>query len=119
MRTVSTLLALAATAVALTTAAPGAMAAPDTGSASGSSSGCGPRSYADQVFLRKSYFDEESCGVQDAAIELAQSECRWLDTYGNSAHNRIMLAESTGDTLDYPYIFLDAAITAYCPQYQH
>ncbi|WP_068057207.1 DUF732 domain-containing protein [Nocardia xishanensis] len=118
MRTVSTLLAIGATAIALTAAAPNTMAAPDTGSASGSSSGCGPRSDADRLFLRESYHDEESCEVQEAAIWLALSECRWLDAHGNSAHNQIVLAEDTSDTLQYPYIFLDAAIAAYCPQHQ-
>ncbi|MFJ4657945.1 DUF732 domain-containing protein [Nocardia sp. NPDC088792] len=117
-RTVSTLLAASATAAALSTVAPAALAAPDTGSASGSSSpGCGPRSAADRRFLHASYEDEHSCSVQDAAIHLAKSQCQWLDAYGNSAHNQIVLAEKGRDTLDYPYTFLDAAIRAYCPQY--
>ncbi|SNY86059.1 Protein of unknown function [Nocardia amikacinitolerans] len=118
MRTISTLLAIGATTVALTAAAPSALAAPDTGSAGGSSSGCGPRSSADRLFLSKSHHEDESCEVQDAAIQLALSECRWLDSHGNSAHNQILVAERTSDTLEYPYTFLDAAITAYCPQHQ-
>ncbi|MET7767452.1 DUF732 domain-containing protein [Nocardia sp. NPDC005366] len=117
-RTVSTLLALGATAV-LTAAAPVALAAPDSGSAGGSSSsGCGPRTNSDRRFLRESYQTDESCGVQDSAIELAQAECRWLDVYGNSIHNQIVLAEKTRGSVDYPYLFLDAAINAYCPRHR-
>ncbi|MEV0336120.1 DUF732 domain-containing protein [Nocardia sp. NPDC050717] len=118
MRTLPTLLVIGATALTLTAVAPSAAAAPNTGSAGGSSSGCGPRSDADRLFLRESYFDREDCDVQDAGIRLAQSECRWLDAHGNSAANRIELAESTEDTLEYPFTFLAAAIEAYCPQYQ-
>ncbi|MTE14137.1 DUF732 domain-containing protein [Nocardia aurantiaca] len=119
MRTLSTLLAASATAVALSAAAPAALAAPDTGSSSGSSSpGCGPRSTADLHFLRGSHEDEHTCSVQDAAIGLAKSQCQWLDAYGNSAHNQIVLAEKARGTLKYPYTFLDAAISAYCPQYK-
>ncbi|MFI7530857.1 hypothetical protein [Nocardia salmonicida] len=54
--------------------------------------------------MRESYFNREDWDVQDAGIGLAQSERRWLDAHGNSAANRIELAESTSDTLDYPYI---------------
>lgn len=105
-------------AAALTVAAPTAAAAPATGSAGGSSEpGCGPRSAADQVFLHESYFDEESCDLQDAAIQLALADCHWLDVNGGTASNRIALAESHEDTVDYPYIFVHAAITAYCPQH--
>ncbi|MEV0686627.1 DUF732 domain-containing protein [Nocardia sp. NPDC050378] len=119
LRPLSTLLVVGSAALTLTAFAPTAVAAPDTGSSSGSSSsGCGPRSDADLLFLRESYFDDEECDVQDAGIRLAQSECRWLDAHGNSAANRIELAESTSDTLEYPYIFLHAAIEAYCPQYK-
>ncbi|WP_040863335.1 DUF732 domain-containing protein [Nocardia niigatensis] len=123
MRTLSTLLAASATAVALSAAAPAALAAPDTGSASGSSNGssspgCGPRSAADLRFLRASHENENSCTVQDRAISLAQAQCQWLDAYGNSAHNQIVLAEKARNTLKYPYTFLDAAISAYCPQYK-
>ncbi|WP_405135731.1 DUF732 domain-containing protein [Nocardia sp. NBC_01388] len=117
-RTVSTLLAIGASAT-LTAAAPIAFAAPDTGSAGGSSgSSCGPRSTADRQFLHASYHDSKGCKVQDAAIGLAQSQCQWLDAYGNSAHNQIVLAEKSRSTLDYPYTFLSAAIDAYCPRYQ-
>ncbi|QLY33498.1 DUF732 domain-containing protein [Nocardia huaxiensis] len=117
MRTTATLLALAATA-ALTATAPTALAAPNTGSSGGSSgTSCNPRSNADQLFLKKSNYDEKSCSVQDSAIRLAQSQCRWLDAHGNSAANHIKLAEDSRDTLKYPYTFLNAAILAYCPQY--
>ncbi|CCF62558.1 DUF732 domain-containing protein [Nocardia cyriacigeorgica] len=90
----------------------------DSGSASGSagSGSAGPqRSAADRQFLRESYYDERSYDVQDAAIGLAHSQCGYLDTYGNSARNRIYLAESSRDAVEYPYIFLHAAIDAYCP----
>ncbi|MFE3759484.1 DUF732 domain-containing protein [Nocardia tengchongensis] len=125
MRTLSTLLAAGATAVALSTSAPTALAAPSTGS-SGSSSGssngssdpgCGPRSNADLRFLRAARQTEFSCSVQDSAIGLAQSQCKWLDTYGNSAHNHIVLAERSRGAVKYPYTFLDAAISAYCPRH--
>ncbi|MFE6923813.1 DUF732 domain-containing protein [Nocardia sp. NPDC057663] len=116
--TLSALLAIGAATLTLTAVAPSAVAAPNTGSAGGSSSsGCGPRSNADRLFLRESYHDREDCEVQDAAIQLALSECRWLDTHGGSAANQIELAESTRDTLEYPFTFLDAAIQAYCPQH--
>lgn len=94
--------------------APVAVSAPaDSGSASGS---FGPaRSAADRQFLRQSYYDDESWSVQDAAIGLAHSQCRWLDAHGSSAANRIRLAESSRDTVEYPYLFLNAAIDAYCP----
>ncbi|MGV9923395.1 DUF732 domain-containing protein [Nocardia rhamnosiphila] len=106
------------TAAALSVAAPTASAAPATGSAGGSSApGCGPRSGADHLFLQESYFDEETCEVQDAAIQLALADCHWLDVNGGSARNRIALAESHEDTVDYPYIFVHAAITAYCPHH--
>jgi hypothetical protein len=86
------------------------------GSSSGSSGSAGPqRSYADQLFLRLSYYDEKSWDVQNSAIGLAHAQCQWLDTYGSSAANHIKLAERSRGTVDYPYIFLDAAIDAYCP----
>ncbi|MTK40145.1 DUF732 domain-containing protein, partial [Nocardia seriolae] len=119
MRTISTLLAVGATAVALSAAAPTALAAPNTGSAGGSSDpGCGARSAADIRFLHDSYEDQHSCATQDAAIGLAESQCHWLDVYGNSAHNQIVLAEKSRSTLKYPYTFLGAAITAYCPRHK-
>ncbi|HLS78893.1 MAG TPA: DUF732 domain-containing protein [Nocardia sp.] len=115
VRTITSLLALGAAAAI--TAAP-ATAAPSTGSAGGSSSsGCGPRSNADYHFLAESYFDEEPCDVQDAAIQLAHSNCRWLDAAGNSLRNQIILAEMNRDAVDYPYTFTDAAISAYCPHH--
>lgn len=117
-RTLTALLALGA-AAALGAGAPTASAAPASGSAAGSSgSGCGPRSGADQLFLRESYFDEESCSVQDAAIQLAQTDCRWLDAHGGSARNRLTLAENHRGTVDYPHTFVNAAIIAYCPRHR-
>ncbi|MGV9725705.1 DUF732 domain-containing protein [Nocardia beijingensis] len=104
-----------------------AFAAPGSGSASGSSGSAsgssgsaggssGPaRSAADRKFLRESYYAGADYDVQDAAIALAHSECNWLDAHGNSARNHITLAESSRDAVEYPYIFLDAAIDAYCP----
>lgn len=97
-----------------------ALAAPGSGTASGSSGSAGgssgpPRSAADRKFLRESYYAGADYDVQDAAIALAHSECNWLDAHGNSARNHIALAESSRDAVEYPYIFLDAAIDAYCP----
>ncbi|MQY18082.1 DUF732 domain-containing protein [Nocardia macrotermitis] len=116
-RTFASLLAAAATAALLTTTASNAFAAPDTGSASGSS-GCGTRSSADQLFLNSYAEAYDTCDSQDAAIQLARAECNWLRAYGNSAHNQIVIAERSRPSVKYPYIFLDAAITAYCPQYE-
>ncbi|GAB3204539.1 DUF732 domain-containing protein [Nocardia tengchongensis] len=123
MRTIPSLLAAGATAIALTAAAPAALAAPSTGSAGGSSNGssspgCAPRSSADVRFLRASSEEDSSCSVQDSAIGLAHAQCQWLDAYGNSAHNHIVLAEKARSAVKYPYLFLDAAIRAYCPQYK-
>ncbi|OBA51930.1 hypothetical protein A5780_28360 [Nocardia sp. 852002-20019_SCH5090214] len=118
-RIVPALLAASATVAVLTAAAPATFAAPDTGSASGSGgSSCGPRSPADQRFLSDYAEDDDTCSGQDSAIQLAQAECNWLRAYGNSAHNQIVLAEKSRGAVKYPYIFLDAAITAYCPQYE-
>ncbi|WP_280198613.1 DUF732 domain-containing protein [Nocardia cyriacigeorgica] len=100
-----------------------ASAAPfDSGSASGSAGtgSAGPqRSAADRQFLRDSYYDDDSYTVQDAAIRLAHSQCGYLDAYGNSASNRIYMAESSRDAVDYPYTFLHAAIDAYCPWHRY
>lgn len=97
-----------------------AAAAPATGSASGSSApGCAPRSEADLDFLYESYFHDDPCDVQDAAIQLALADCHWLDVHGGSVENQIALAESNRDVLDYPYLFMDAAITAYCPHHAY
>ncbi|VFA96621.1 Protein of uncharacterised function (DUF732) [Nocardia cyriacigeorgica] len=108
----------AGTAVTLMTgAAQTAAAAPiDSGSASGSAGHAAPsRSAADLQFLRDSYHRESSYAVQDAAIRLAHSQCGYLDAYGNTARNHIYLAESSRNSVEYPYTFLDAAINAYCP----
>ncbi len=119
VRSLSALLATGAALAALTAAAPTALAAPDTGSASGSSgSSCSPRTSSDQLFLNSYAEDDENCDGQDASIQLAQSECNWLRAYGNSAHNQIVLAERSRGAVKYPYIFLDSAIEAYCPQYE-
>lgn len=106
------------TATALLTFTPVAAASPDTGSASGSA-GYGPRSSADRLFLDKSFFDDESCDLQDSAISLAHASCDRLDATGGSTRDQIRLAEDLSDTLDYPYTFVDAAIRAYCPQHDH
>ena len=104
----------------LTAGAPTVLAAvPDTGSASGSAgSSCGPRSAADHQFLRDYAEDDETCSGEDASIQLAQAECDWLDAYGNSAHNQIVVAEKSRGAVQYPYLFLEAAIGAYCPAYE-
>jgi hypothetical protein len=101
-----------------------AAAAPSSGSSSGSSGSAGgspgpARSAADRQFLRESYFDDESYATQDAAIRLAHADCNYLDAYGNSASNRIYLAESSRKSVEYPYLFLGAAIDAYCPWNAH
>ncbi|ONM47291.1 DUF732 domain-containing protein [Nocardia donostiensis] len=125
-RLIASALAVGTAVSVMTGATQIATAAPfDSGSASGSagsgssSGSAGPqRSAADRQFLRDSYYDEESYSVQDAAIGLAHRQCGYLDTYGNSARNRIYLAESSSDAVDYPYTFLHAAIDAYCPWHQ-
>ncbi|WP_171050318.1 DUF732 domain-containing protein [Nocardia cyriacigeorgica] len=124
MRTIAHSFALLTISVALVAGgAHAASAAPfDSGSASGSadSGSAGPqRSAADRQFLRNSYYDDDSYPVQDAAIRLAHSQCGYLDAYGNSASNRIYLAESSSDAVDYPYTFLHAAIDAYCPWHRY
>ncbi|MFE6864506.1 DUF732 domain-containing protein [Nocardia sp. NPDC057668] len=125
MRTLSTIIATAATAAALTAAAPAAFAAPntgsggssDSGSGSSGSGGCGPRTSADRQYLRESHQDDKSCAKQDTVIQLAQAQCRYLDANGNTARNHITLAERSRGTVQYPYISLDAAIDAYCPRH--
>lgn len=117
-RILTALLALSA-AAALDAGAPTASAAPDTGSAAGSSAGgCGPRTGADQPFLRESSFDEEPCPVQDTASRLARTDCRCPEAQGNSTLNRIALAENNRGTVDYPYILVKEAIVAHCPRHQ-
>ncbi|MCC3314749.1 DUF732 domain-containing protein [Nocardia africana] len=115
---VSSLLAAGAITAVLTVTAPATFAAPDTGSSGSAGSSCGPRSGADNLFLSNYAEDDDTCSGQDSAIQLAQAECHWLDAYGNSAHNQIVLAEKSRGAVKYPYIFLDAAIQAYCPQYE-
>ncbi|MGW5454758.1 DUF732 domain-containing protein [Nocardia sp. NPDC003979] len=115
-RVISALLA-AGTATAVTALAPQVEAKPATGSSSGSSETCAARSNADRMFLRRADFDDEPCRTQDAAIRLALSNCQWLATHGHSASKHIELAEINRASVRYPYTFLDAAVTSYCPQY--
>ncbi|MFC3965778.1 DUF732 domain-containing protein [Nocardia jiangsuensis] len=116
-RTLSSLFALCAAAAVL--AAP-ATAAPPSGSAGGSSaSGCGPRSAADHRFLEDAHYDDSSCALQDSVIQLAHTSCSWLDGRGNSARNRITLAEELSEAVEYPYTFVKAAINAYCPRHRY
>ncbi|BAD59442.1 DUF732 domain-containing protein [Nocardia farcinica] len=89
-----------------------ALAAPDLPSAAGNSAA---RSATDIQFLRESFFDDEPAEVQNAAIKLARSQCAYLDTAGNSPADHRYLTESAVGTVEYPHLFLDAAIRAYCP----
>lgn len=77
-----------------------------------------PRTAADRQFLRDSHYDGESRPVQDAAIELALAQCDYLGTVGDSVEDHIYLAESAATTVEYPYLFLEAAVEAYCPQHR-
>ncbi|WP_280183921.1 DUF732 domain-containing protein [Nocardia cyriacigeorgica] len=116
-RLIASALAVGTTVTLMTCAAQSATAAPfDSGSSSGSAGAAAPsRSAADLQFLRDSYHRESSYAVQDAAIRLAHTQCGYLDAHGNTAGNHIYLAESSRDSVEYPYTFLDAAINAYCP----
>ena len=73
------------------------------------------RNAADLLFLRRTDYDDADYPTQDAAIELAQAECKYLDTHGNTARNRMRLAEQTRPAVKYPYLFLEAAVDAVCP----
>ncbi|MEU7628478.1 DUF732 domain-containing protein [Nocardia sp. NPDC049220] len=90
-----------------------AIAAPNPSSASGTSSPA--RSSADRQFLRESYYEDASYSMQNAVIELARTECDYLNKHGNTAGNRIYLADETNKFVDYPFLFLGAAVEAYCP----
>jgi len=90
-----------------------ASATPDLPSATSYS---GARTPADRQFLRESFFDDEPTAVQDAAIKLARSQCAYLDSAGNRPADQLYLAESASGTIDYPHLFLEAAIRTYCPQ---
>ncbi|WP_169811675.1 DUF732 domain-containing protein [Nocardia shimofusensis] len=89
-----------------------AEATPDMPSAATHS---GARTALDRQFLRESFFDGEPVPVQNAAIKLARSQCAYLDTAGNRPADHIYLAESATGTVEYPHLFLEAAIHAYCP----
>lgn len=89
-----------------------AAAAPDMPSAAIHS---GTRTPFDRQFLRESFFDDAPAVVQNAAIKLARSQCAYLDTAGNRPADHIYLAESATGTVEYPHLFLEAAIHAYCP----
>ncbi|MBF6355134.1 DUF732 domain-containing protein [Nocardia higoensis] len=89
-----------------------AVATPDMPSAATHS---GAHTLVDRQFLRESFFDDESAAVQNAAIKLARSQCAYLDTAGNRPADHIYLAESATGTVEYPHLFLEAAIHAYCP----
>ncbi|WP_459547717.1 DUF732 domain-containing protein [Nocardia sp. X0981] len=71
--------------------------------------------FHDREFLRASAFDDETRPVQDAAIALAHAQCVFLDKAGNSSTNRTYLAEEARPFVEYPYLFLKAAIESYCP----
>lgn len=73
--------------------------------------------FSDREFLRASAFDDEPRPVQDGAIALAHAQCEYLDTAGNTGANRSYLAEEARPLVEYPYLFLDAAIRAYCPRH--
>ncbi|WP_327149965.1 DUF732 domain-containing protein [Nocardia sp. NBC_01329] len=73
--------------------------------------------FADREFLRASAFDDENRQLQDAAIALAHAQCEYLGTSGNTAANRTYLAEEARPFVEYPYMFLEAAVRSYCPQH--
>lgn len=73
--------------------------------------------FTDREFLRASAFDDEPRPLQDAAIALARAQCEYLDTSGNTAANRTYLAEESRPFVEYPYLFLQAAVGSYCPRH--
>ncbi|NUS95005.1 MAG: DUF732 domain-containing protein [Nocardia sp.] len=73
--------------------------------------------FADREFLRASAFDDENRQLQDAAIALAHAQCEYLGTSGNTPANRTYLAEEARPFVEYPYMFLEAAVSMYCPQH--
>ncbi|MFC8531043.1 DUF732 domain-containing protein [Nocardia sp. NPDC057227] len=109
MRTLVT--AIAATALLLG-GGPAALAAPQSNIVGSTT----PHSAADRQFLRDSHYDEETAAVQDAAITLARTQCDYLTAVGNSPDEHIYLAESAGETIEFPYLFVYAAVEAYCPE---
>ncbi|MET7769725.1 hypothetical protein [Nocardia sp. NPDC005366] len=121
-RTARTILAVTTACAALILggvhSANAAPAADSTSSNSGSvaNGSSGPaRNAADLLFLRRTDYDDADYPTQDAAIELARAECKYLDTHGNTARNRMRLAEQTRPAVKYPYLFLEAAVDAVCP----
>ncbi|HLS79481.1 MAG TPA: DUF732 domain-containing protein [Nocardia sp.] len=129
-RVLAALLAVPAVLVGASTLVSGsvapAVAAPDLPSASpelpaavpdkpSAATHSGGRSALDRQFLRQSFFDDEPVAVQDAAIKLARSQCAYLDSAGNRPADHIYLAESAVGTVEYPHLFLEAAIRTYCP----
>ncbi|NKY55359.1 DUF732 domain-containing protein [Nocardia flavorosea] len=73
--------------------------------------------FTDREFLRASAFDDEPRPLQDAAIALARAQCEYLDKAGNTAANRTYLAEESRPFVEYPYLFLQAAVGFYCPRH--
>ncbi|MFC8046360.1 DUF732 domain-containing protein [Nocardia sp. NPDC057353] len=104
------------TAIAATTlllgGGPAALAAPESNIVGTATQ----RSAADRQFLRDSHYDEETSAVQDAAIRLAHTQCDYLTAVGNSPDEHIYLAESARATVEFPYLFVFAAVEAYCPE---
>ncbi|MEU1984906.1 hypothetical protein [Nocardia sp. NPDC019395] len=73
--------------------------------------------FSDREFLRASAFDDEDRPLQDGAIALARAQCEYLDKTGNTAANRTYLAEEARPFVEYPYLFLEAAVHSYCPRH--
>ncbi|MBF6350842.1 MULTISPECIES: DUF732 domain-containing protein [Nocardia] len=73
--------------------------------------------FTDREFLRASAFDDEPRPVQDGAIALARAQCEYLDKSGNTPANRTYLAEESRPFVEYPYLFLQAAVRSYCPRH--
>jgi hypothetical protein len=73
--------------------------------------------FSDREFLRASAFDDEARPLQDGAIALARAQCEYLDKTGNTAANRTYLAEEARPLVEYPYLFLAAAVRSYCPRH--
>jgi hypothetical protein len=98
-------------ALAIATA-PTLAAPPDTGSSSDAPTP--KRSDADLQFLSETRYDTE-VSRQGAAIALAQSECKYLDSAGNTIEAHLYLTASTANEVTDSSLFLGAAIRAYCP----
>ena len=97
-----------------TTARPGSTRPPTP---AGKDDSVAQRPVTDRKFLRASTFDNEPRPTQDAAIALAHTQCRHLDTAGNTTSNRFYLAEQSRPFVEFPYLFLSAAIDHYCPRH--